>query len=125
MAIPCHILVEGIPAVVYASRNGNPEKILHILKPFLNKFWDERETSGEHRDTPECLLAQIVVRLGYEICEDDFSNLRVSMKYDPDVEYLYQVASDRTLSVWSPEMDYRNNASMGLKGCRHLQSEVC
>jgi len=124
MAIPCHILVEGIPAIVYASRNGNPEKILRILKPFLNKFWEERETSGEHRDTPECLLAQIVVRLGYEICEDDFSNLRVSMKYDPGVEYLYQVASDRTLSIWSPEADYRNDASMGLKGCRRLQSEM-
>ena len=125
MAIPCHIVVEGIPAIIYASRNGTPEKVLRILRPFLNKFWDERETSGEDRDTPECLLAQLVVRLGYEICEDDFSNLKVSMKYDPEVEYLYRVALDRTLSIWSPESGYRSDASLGLAGCRQLKAELC
>ena len=125
MGIPCHILVEGHPALIYASRNGAPDKLLRILKPFLNKFWDERETSGETRDTSECLLAQLVVRLGYEICEDDFSNLKIAMKYNPQVDYLYQVALDRTLGIWEPDAGYRQDPSLGLKGCHQVGNEVC
>ncbi|MBW4496702.1 MAG: histidine kinase [Oscillatoria princeps RMCB-10] len=124
MATPCHIIVEGNPAIIYASRNGSPDKVRRILKPFLEKFWQERETAGEYCDTPECLVAQIVVRFGFEICEDDFSNLRVGLNYDPKVEYLYSVASAQTVSVWVPEEEYRKNPSLGLKGCRKLDNEV-
>ena len=123
MATPCHILVEGNPVVIYASRKGDPKQLLPILNRFLNKFWQEREISGENRDTPECLVAQIIVRFGYEICEDDFSNLRVGVNYAPDVEYLYWVGLDRSVSVWVAEAAYRSNPSLGLKGCRQL-SEV-
>lgn len=121
MATPCHIVVEGNPAIIYASRNGSPDKVRRILKPFLEKFWQERETAGEYSDTPECLVAQIVVRFGFEICEDDFSNLRVGLAYNPAVEYLYLIASDRTVSVWVPQEDYRQNPSLGIKGCRPLE----
>jgi hypothetical protein len=117
MSISCHILVEGNGTVIYASRNGVPNKILAILKPFLEKFWQERETSGEFAETPDCLAAQIIVRFGYEICEDDFSNLRVGLKYDPQVSYLYQVHPDRTVSVWTPTDAYRADPSLGLQGC--------
>jgi hypothetical protein len=118
MATSCHIVVAGNPAIVYASRGGSPEKILPVLKRFLAKFWQERDTSGETADTPECLVAQIVVRFGFEICEDDFSNLRVGVNYDPTVEYLYSISPDRRISVWVPEAAYQQNPSLGLQGCR-------
>ncbi|HEY9852329.1 MAG TPA: histidine kinase [Leptolyngbyaceae cyanobacterium] len=120
MPTPCHILVEGNPVIVYASRNGSPQKIMHILEPFLEKFWQERETCGEYCDTPDCLVAQIVVRFGYEICEDDFSNLKVSVTYDANVEYIYSIGLDRTVTVWVPEAEYKNNPTLGLKACRQL-----
>lgn len=123
MAIPCHIVVEDNPAIIYASRNGDPDKVRRILKPFLGKFWQERETAGEYQDTPECLLAQILVRFGFEICEDDFSNLRVGLKYDPTVEYIYSVALDRHVRVWVPQEEYRQNPSLGLTGCLQLEEE--
>lgn len=118
MATPCHIIVEGNPAIVYASRNGSPEKFLPILNRFLDKFWQERETAGEYHDTPECLVAQIIVRFGFEICEDDFSNLKVGVKYDPQVEYLYHIHSDRFVTVWVPKPEYRQNPDLGLQACR-------
>ncbi len=124
MPTPCHILVEGNPVIIYASRNGTPNKVLPILNRFIEKFWQEREVSGENRDTPGCLVAQIVVRFGYEICEDDFSNLRVNVTYDPYVEYLYWVSSAHHVSVWVPEASYRSNPSLGLKGCRELVKEL-
>ncbi|MCT7948525.1 histidine kinase [Ancylothrix sp. C2] len=123
MAIPCHILVVGNPAVIYASRNGSPEKVRRILKPFLEKFLQERETAGEYCDTPECLVAQIVVRFGFEICEDDFSNLRVGVAFNSDVQYLYSVAPDWTVTVWVPTEEYRQNPSLGLKACQQLENE--
>ena len=123
MATPCHIIVEGNPAIIYASRNGTPEKVRRILKPFLEKFWQERETAGEYHDTPECLVAQIIVRFGFEICEDDFSNLRVGLEYDPEVKYLYSVALDRKVSVLVPAEEYCKNPSLGLKACTLLQEE--
>lgn len=123
MPTPCHILVEGNPAIIYASRNGGPEKVKRILKPFLEKFWQERQTAGEFSDTPECLVAQIIVRYGFEICEDDFSNLKVGLTYDQDVEYLYAVGADQTVTVWMPDEEYRQNPSLGLKGCRQLHDQ--
>ena len=123
MPTPCHILVEGSPVIVYASRNGSPEKILPILKPFLEKFWQERDIYGEHRYTADCLVAQIVVRFGYEICEDDFSNLRVGVTYDLNVEYLYAIASNQ-VNIWVPEAQYRQNPSIGLQGCRQAGTET-
>ncbi len=123
MAQSCHIVVAGNPAIIYASRGGTPDKILPILERFLSKFWQERDASGETSDTPECLVAQIVVRFGFEICEDDFSNLRVGVRYDPQVAYLYLVAPDRKISVWIPEDAYRKNPELGLKGCKSLTSQ--
>ena len=125
MPTPCHIVVEGNPVIVYASRNGAPNKILPILQPFLEKFWEERDACGEYCDTPECLVAQIVVRFGYEICEDDFSNLRVGVNYDPNVEYIYSIGLDRKINVWVPETEYRSNPSLELKGCRQLANQLC
>ncbi len=104
--------------MIYASRGGNPERILPILKPFLNKFWQERDLAGEDSDTPECLVAQITVRFGFEICEDDFSNLRVGVNYDPAAEYLYWISPQRDVSVWVAEAAYRQEPSLGVKGCR-------
>lgn len=118
MSHPCHIVVSGNPAIIYASRGGSPERILPILKPFLNKFWQERDLSGEDSHTPECLVAQITVRFGFEICEDDFSNLRVGVTYDPAAEYLYWISPQRDISVWVAEAPYRKEPSLGLKGCR-------
>ena len=123
MPTPCHIIVEGNPAIIYASREGAPTKILPRLQPFLAKFWQERDISGEYCDTPECLVAQLVVRFGFEMCEDDFSHLRVGLTYRPEVEYLYYIASNRTVSVWTPSLDYRNNPSLGLQGCQLLVNE--
>lgn len=117
MPTPCHILVEGNPAIVFASRNGAPEKMLPMLERFLDKFWQERDISGEYQDTPECLVAQIIVRLGFEICEDDFSNLKVGLKYDPTAQYLYAISSERTIGVWVTDEAYRQEPSLGLKGC--------
>lgn len=119
-ATPCHILVEGNPVIIYASRNGAPRKVLPLLNRFLDTFWQERDTSGEACDTPECLAAQIVVRFGFEICEDDYSNLRVGVQYHPDVDYLYWISNDRQVQVWVPEAAYRENPGLGLKGCREL-----
>ena len=117
---PCHIIVEGNPAIIYASRNGSPSKVLPTLNRFLETFWQERDTLGEISDTPECLVAQIIVRFGFEICEDDYSNLRVGVKYALDVEYLYWIGSDRQLQIWIPEALYRQNPGLGLKACREL-----
>jgi hypothetical protein len=117
MADSCHIVVAGNPAIIYASRRGNPEKVLPILEPFIAKFLQEREALGEHVDTPDCLVAQIIVRLGFEFCEDDFSNLRIGMKFNPTVDYLYAIAADHQLSVWIPAAGYRQQPSLGLEGC--------
>lgn len=118
MPHPCHIVVEGNPAIIYASRNGTPQKILPTLESFLQKFWQERDLLGEVADTPECLVAQITVRFGFEICEDDYSNLKVGINYDPTAEYLYHISSNRHLSVWMTDHAYRKNPSLGIKGCR-------
>jgi hypothetical protein len=120
MPSPCHILIEGNPALIYASRNGSPHQVLPILKRFLNTFWQERDSSGEVCDTPECLLAQIVVRFGFEICEDDYSNLRVGLQYHPDVDYLYVVRTTRRVEVWVPEASYRKTPHLGLAACREM-----
>lgn len=123
MPTSCHFVVEGNPVIVYASRNGSPSKVLPKLKPFLEKFWQERETCGEHFYTPDCLVAQIVVRFGYEICEDDFSNLRVGVNYDPTVEYIYAIARDG-INIWVPQPEYRQNPNLGLHGCDRAATEV-
>lgn len=123
MAVPCHIIVEGNPAIVYASRNGNPAKVMPKLNRFLETFWQEREAAGEYSDTPECLVAQIVVRFAFELCEDDYSNLRVGVNYNPDIAYLYWIRSDRSVSVWVPDDQYRKNPSLGLAGC-HQESAL-
>jgi hypothetical protein len=120
MATSFHIIVENNPVIIYASRRGNPAKVLSILEPFLETFWQERETAGEYIDTPECLVAQIIVRFGFEICEDDFSHLRVGIHFKPDAEYLYFVGLDQTVTVWVPEASYRDNPDIGLQGCREL-----
>jgi hypothetical protein len=119
MPIPFHVIVEGNPAIIYASRNGSPNQVLPTLERFLQKFWQERDLSGETSHTAECLLAQIIVRFGYEICEDDFSNLRVSVQFDPQAEYLYQVSSDRTVSVWIANENYRQNPALGVAACQN------
>ncbi|MDY6939218.1 MAG: histidine kinase [Cyanobacteriota bacterium] len=121
MSTPCHIIVEGNPAIIYASRNGIPDKVLPRMNRFLTTFWQEREVAGENRYTPECLLAQLVVRFGFEICEDDYSNLRVGLNYDPEVEYLYWVSLEKNVSVWIPQPEYRQDPSLGLNGCRQLE----
>ncbi|MCU0524949.1 MAG: WD40 domain-containing protein [Elainella sp. Prado103] len=118
MPHPCHILVEGNPVIIYASRNGSPEKVLPTLSRFLDTFWQERDISGEIGETPECLAAQIVVRFGFEICEDDYSNLRVGVQFHPDVDYLYSIGSDRQIRIWVPEAAYREDPSRGLQACR-------
>jgi hypothetical protein len=115
---PCHILVEGNPVIVYASRNGTPDKVLPTLSRFLETFWQERDLSEDVAATPECLVAQIVVRFGFEMCEDDYSNLRVGVQYHPDVAYLYSIGADRQVRIWQPEADYRSNPSLGLQACR-------
>jgi hypothetical protein len=120
MPTPCHLIVEGNPALIYASRNGTPEDVLPTLAPFLDTFWQERDVSGEACDTPECLVAQIVVRFGFELCEDDYSNLRVGLQYHPDVEYLYHIRANRQVQVWVPTAAYRENPALGLEGCREL-----
>lgn len=117
MNTPCHIIVEGNPAIVYASRGGKPAKVLPILERFLDRFWQERDVSGEYSDTPECLVAQIIVRFGFEICEDDYSNLKVGLKYDAAADYLYYIAADRTIDVWVASEDYRKNSALGLEAC--------
>lgn len=124
MAHSCHIIVAGNPAIIFASRGGTPDKILPILERFLKKFWQERDTSGETSDTPECLVAQIIVRFGFEICEDDFSNLKVGIHYDPSVEYLYLISPERKITVWTPQAAYRSNPDLGLDGCQQINSEV-
>lgn len=124
MAIPCHIIVEGNPAIIYASRNGAPEKVLPILSDFLDKFFQERDAVGEYCDTPECLAAQILVRFGFEICEDDYSNLRIGLNYVADVDYLYSITPDYTINVWQPEAVYHENPSVGLEGCRLVKSQA-
>lgn len=124
LTTPCHIIVEGNPALIYASRNGSPAKVLPTLSRFLEIFWQERDTAGEVSDTPECLVAQIVVRFGFEICEDDYSNLRVGLNYYPDVDYLYWVGADRQIQVWVPNAAYRDNPSLGLQACIVLEAEA-
>ncbi|MDX2243468.1 MAG: histidine kinase [Leptolyngbyaceae cyanobacterium bins.302] len=119
MAYPYHLIVEGNPAIVYVTRGGNPEKILPVLKPFLEKFWRERETFGEFADTPECLVAQLTVRFGFETAEDDFSNIRVGVNYNLNATYLYRIGLDREVQVWVPEEAYRQTPAIGLAGC-HL-----
>ena len=121
MKTSCHIIVENNPAIVYSSRNGHPTKMLPVLSRFLEKFWQERDISGETADTPGCLVAQIIVRFGFESCEDDFSNLRVGPTYDRGVDYLYQVGLDRSISVWVPGAEYRQQPELGLTVCRPLE----
>ncbi len=120
----CHIVVDGNPAIIYASRNGSPDKVMPILAPFLEKFWQEREIAGEYADTPECLIAQIIVRFGFESCEDDFSNLRVGVSYSPMVSFLYQILAPRTIQIWVPTLEYQANPSLGLVACQPWQAPV-
>ncbi|HIK14341.1 MAG TPA: histidine kinase [Leptolyngbyaceae cyanobacterium M33_DOE_097] len=122
MATPCHILVANNPAIIYISRGGEPKKILPVLKKFLAKFWQERDISGEESDTPECLVAQLTARFAYETAEDDFSNLKVGVKYFPAAAYLYDIGSDRKVTVWEPGSAYKQDPQLGLKGCTPWQS---
>lgn len=124
MAHPYHLIVEGNPAIIYASRGGNPEKVLPTLKPFLEKFWKERETFGAYADTPECLVAQLTVRFGFETAEDDFSNIRVGVNYDPNAEYLYWIGLNKDVQIWVPKAAYRENPSLGLQGCQRLDQTL-
>ncbi len=124
MNTPFHIIVEGNPAIVYGSRGGDPNKVLPILDRFLDTFWQERDTSGEMCETPECLVAQIIVRFGFESCEDDFSNLRVGVHYNSNAKYLYQIARDRSVTVWVPDVAYQTTPNLGIKGCRSLTPEL-
>ena len=123
MPTPYHILVEGNPALIFASRGGSPDKVLPVLNRFLEKFWRERETFGEYVDTPECLVAQLTVRFGFETAEDDFSNIRVGVKFNPKAEYLYAIGLDKTIQVWTPDDAYLNDPELGLKGCRLWKTE--
>lgn len=123
MYIPCHILIEDSPVVIYASRNGSPEKVLRLLRPFLEKFSDERQTAGEFADTPDCLAAQVIVRFGFEICEDDFSNLKVGTRYFPDVAYVYYIDRQFNITLWQPTEAYRKRPSLGLKACEPVVLE--
>jgi len=116
-AIPFHILVEGNPVLIYASRNGAPEKVMRTLCPFLDTFWQERELAEECTDTPEYLVAQLVVRYGFEFSEDDYSNLKVGIHFDPRAEYIYEVKGDRTVQIYKPTDRYQQNPSLGLEGC--------
>ncbi|NMF86359.1 histidine kinase [Nodosilinea sp. P-1105] len=118
MLIPCEILIEDSPVIIYASRNGKPDKVLRLLKPFLEKFSEERKTSGEFTDTPECLAAQVIVRFGFEICEDDFSNLKVGTRHFPEVAYLYHIDQQLTITIWQPTADYHRDPSLGLTACK-------
>lgn len=120
MPTSCHIFVEGNPSVIYASRNGHPDKVLPVLNRFLDTFWQERDTSGEVCDTPDCLVAQIIVRFGFESCEDDYSNLRVGNQFHPDVAYLYWITADRQVQVWVPDAAYQEHPELALKGCHLL-----
>jgi hypothetical protein len=120
----CHIIVDGNPAIIYASRNGSPDKVMPILARFLEKFWQERDSAGEYADTPECLLAQLAVRFGFESCEDDFSNLRVGVNYAADVSFLYQIAMTRSVQIWVPTPDYQANPKLGLAACQPWQLSV-
>lgn len=86
--------------MIYATRGGAPEKILPILEPFLEKFWRERESFGEYADTPECLIAQLTVRFGFETAEDDFSNIRVGVNFHADAAYLYWIGLNKEVQVW-------------------------
>ncbi|MBD3880958.1 histidine kinase [Phormidium tenue FACHB-886] len=124
MSVPYHIIVEGNPALIYASRDGAPRKVLPTLNRFLETFWQERDTSGSIGETPDCLVAQIIVRFGFEICEDDFSNLRIGIQFHSDVDYLYWVRADRQVQVWVPEPAYRQDPSLGLQACRELVFET-
>lgn len=119
----CHIIVAGNPALIYASRGGTPDRVLPILKPFLETFWQERDLSGEQSHTAECLVAQITVRFGFETCEDDFSNLRIGVNYDPKAAYLYLIAPQREVSVWVAEAAYRHQPTLGIEGCRRWEGE--
>jgi hypothetical protein len=117
MPTACHILIEHHPTVIYVSRNGQPEKVLRILHPFLETFAEERQTAGEFKDTPACLAAQVIVRFGFEICEDDFSNLKVGLNYDADVDYLYLIDAAFQIGLWRPTQAYRETPRLGLKAC--------
>ncbi len=121
MAVPFHILVAGNPAIVFASRGGTPNRVLPILEPFLEKFWQERLSEGAFTDTPECLLAQIIVRFGFEICEDDFSNLRVGVRFYTEAEYMYYITQEHSVEVWVPQAAYRSHPELGLAGCQLWQ----
>jgi hypothetical protein len=118
MATPFHLLVAGNPVIIYASRKGTPNQVRPFLERFLDKFWQERDIFGSAGDTSECLVAQLVVRFGFEFCEDDYSNLRVGVKFDPNVEYLYLIDADRTVSVWVPQPEYHKNPTPGLEACQ-------
>jgi len=120
--IPFHIIVEGNPALIYASRNGVPEKVLRILNPFLDKFWQERTLSEESTDTPEFLVAQLVVRFGFEFSEDDYSNLKVGIVFDPRAAYLYLIRPDHTVQIYQATDAYRQDPSLGLSACEPLES---
>ena len=96
--------------------------MLPILKRFLDKFWQERDASGEDVDTPGCLAAQLVVRFGFESCEDDYSNLRIGPNFAGDVQYLYRVGLDHSLTVWESTDEYQHNPSLGVDACRTLET---
>ncbi len=117
MPNPYHLIVDDHPALIYVSRGGTPEKILPILRPFLEKFWRERESFGEYVDTPDCLVAQLTLRFGFETAEDDFSNIRIGANFHPDARYLYWIGLNKEVQVWIPDEVYRADPAIGLKGC--------
>lgn len=122
MVYPYHLIVEGNPALIYASRGGNPEKVLPTLKPFLEKFWEEREIFGAYTNTPECLVAQLTVRFGFETAEDDFSNIQVGVSYNSNAAYLYWIGLNKDVQIWVPKPAYRTDPTLGLEGCQRFEA---
>lgn len=116
-AVPFHLLVEGNPVLIYASRNGTPDKVMRILRPFLETFWQERELSEETTDLADYLAAQLVVRYGFEFSEDDYSNLKIGVAFDGRAQYLYRVMGDRTVQIYKPLDAYAHNPDLGLEAC--------
>ncbi|MEO1208172.1 MAG: histidine kinase [Cyanobacteria bacterium J06638_20] len=123
-ATPFHILVDGSPVLIYASRNGSPDKVLRILDRFLDTFWQERDLSSEQEDTPGILVAQLVVRFGFEFSEDDFSNLKVSTEFDSRAQYLYRIEGNHIVEIYVSGDRYRQDPNLGLEGCQSIETHA-
>lgn len=113
MSTRCQIVVEGNNKVkIYKHSDGYPENVISWLEPLVKDFKEKRGFwDGDY------LAAQIVYAVinNLKECHEkwkinyDFIGCGISVNFNGDEEYIYQVNKDWTISIFVPTDKFWNH----------------